>query len=105
MTYAIIECINGNFYVRAEGITSHEAAKTQYHGRCQALWNAADVQTAYCMMPRAWGISYKVRRETSDRHGEGVVQREGNNLMRKRQKGNVRATVELKCILMVVVVT
>ncbi len=50
MTYAIIECINGNFYVRAEGITSLEAAKTQYHGRCQALWNAADVQTAYCMI-------------------------------------------------------
>lgn len=50
MTYAIIECINGNFYVRAEGIASIEAAKTQYHGRCQALWNAADVQTAYCMI-------------------------------------------------------
>ena len=50
MTYAIIECINGNFFIRAEGITSLEAAKTQYHGRCQALWNAADVQTAYCMI-------------------------------------------------------
>ena len=55
------------------------------------------------MMPRAWGIGYKVRRETSDRHGEGAVQREGNDLMRKRQKGNVRVMAELKCILMVVV--
>ena len=45
--YAIIECINGNFYVRAEGITSMEAAKTQYHGRCQTLWNSADVKAAH----------------------------------------------------------
>ena len=45
--YAIIECINGNFYVRAEGIASIEAAKTQYHGRCQALWNATDVKAAH----------------------------------------------------------
>lgn len=50
MTYAIIECINGNFYVRAEGITSIEAAKTQYHGRCQTLWNATDVRSAYVMI-------------------------------------------------------
>ena len=50
MTYAIIECINGNFFIRAEGITSLEAAKTQYHGRCQMLWNATDVKTAYCMI-------------------------------------------------------
>ena len=50
MTYAIIECINGNFYVRAEGITAIEAAKTQYHGRCQTLWNASDVASAYVMI-------------------------------------------------------
>ena len=50
MTYAIIECINGSFFVRAEGIETIESAKTQYHGRCQALWNAADVETAYCMI-------------------------------------------------------
>lgn len=48
--YAIIECINGGFFVRAEGITSIEAAKVQYHGRCQALWNAPDVVTAYVMI-------------------------------------------------------
>lgn len=50
MTYAIIECINGNFYVRAEGIQTIESAKTQYHGRCQTLWNASDVLSAYVMI-------------------------------------------------------
>ena len=45
--YAIIENVNGNFFVRAEGITTVEAAKTQFHGRCQALWNAPDVLTAH----------------------------------------------------------
>jgi len=47
MTYAIIECVNGSFTVRAESISTIEAAKVQYHGRCQTLWNAPDVQTAY----------------------------------------------------------
>jgi len=47
MKYAIIECVNGNYFVRAEGITTVEAAKNQYHGRAQALWNASDVITAY----------------------------------------------------------
>lgn len=47
MIYAIIECVNDNYVVRAEGITSLANAKTQYHGRCQALWNATDVINAY----------------------------------------------------------
>ena len=47
MTYSIIECVNGSFVVRAEGIKSVEAAKTQYHGRAQVLWNASDVISAY----------------------------------------------------------
>lgn len=47
MKYAIIECVNGNYVVRAEAIATVEAAKTQYHGRAQALWNAPDVLTAY----------------------------------------------------------
>lgn len=47
MVYAIIEVVNGNYFVRAEGITSIENAKMQYHGRCQALWNAPDVIKAY----------------------------------------------------------
>ena len=47
MVYAIIECVNGSYVVRAEGITSLANAKTQYHGRCQTLWNAQDVINAY----------------------------------------------------------
>ena len=47
MKYAIIECVNGNYAVRAEGITALESAKTQYHARCQVLWNAQDVLKAY----------------------------------------------------------
>lgn len=50
MIYAIIEVINGSFFVRAEGIQTLEAAKTQYHGRCQTLWNAPDVLNAYVMI-------------------------------------------------------
>lgn len=50
MKYAIIECVNGNYFIRAEGITSLENAKTQYHARCQALWNAQDVITAHIMI-------------------------------------------------------
>ena len=50
MKYALIEVINGNYYIRAEGITSLESAKTQFHGRCQTLWNASDVISAYVMI-------------------------------------------------------
>ena len=50
MKYAIIECVNGNYFIRAEGITSLESAKSQYHARCQALWNAQDVLTAHIMI-------------------------------------------------------
>ncbi len=46
MKYAIIQVINGNYSVYAEGITEVNTAKTQFHGRCQALWNATDVLTA-----------------------------------------------------------
>ena len=47
MKYAIIKCINGNYYVHAEGITALESAKTNFHGLCQTLWNAPDVLTAH----------------------------------------------------------
>jgi hypothetical protein len=40
--YAVIECINGNFAVKAEHL-DEQAAKVFYFGRCQALWNAPDV--------------------------------------------------------------
>ena len=50
MKYAIIECINSNFFVRAEGITDLAAAKTQWHNRCQVLWNEPSVITAHVMI-------------------------------------------------------
>lgn len=49
MTYAIIKCINGSYSVHAEGMTL-EAAKVQFHGLCQTLWNAPDVITAHVMI-------------------------------------------------------
>lgn len=50
MKYAIIKVINGNYFVHAEGITNLANAKTQFHGLCQTLWNAADVIKAYVMI-------------------------------------------------------
>ncbi len=47
MKYAIIKCINGNYFIHAEGILELASAKTQFHGVCQALWNAPDVITAH----------------------------------------------------------
>ena len=47
MKYAIIKCINGNYFIHAEGITELANAKTTYHGLCQTLWNAPDVITAH----------------------------------------------------------
>lgn len=49
MKYAIIQAINGNYSIYAEGITDVASAKTQFHGLCQTLWNAPDVLTA-CVM-------------------------------------------------------
>lgn len=50
MKYAILKCINGNYFVHAEGITVLDNAKTTYHGLCQQLWNASDVITAMVMI-------------------------------------------------------
>ena len=46
MKYAIVKVINGNYFIHAEGITDVNAAKAQFHGLCQTLWNAPDVVTA-----------------------------------------------------------
>lgn len=46
MKYAIVKVINGNYFIHAEGITSLDSAKTQFHGLCETLWNAPDVITA-----------------------------------------------------------
>lgn len=50
MKYSIIKVINGNYFIHAEGITDLSAAKTQFHGLCQTLWNAPDVITAQVMI-------------------------------------------------------
>ena len=49
MKYAIIKVVNGNYAIAAEGITDVNNAKVNFHGLCQTLWNAEDVQTA-CVM-------------------------------------------------------
>lgn len=46
MKYAIIKVVNGSYSVHAEGITDINAAKVNFHGLCQSLWNAPDVLTA-----------------------------------------------------------
>ena len=46
MKYAVIKVINGNYSVHAEGFTDLDKAKVSYHGLCQSLWNAPDVETA-----------------------------------------------------------
>ena len=46
MIYAIVKCINGNYSIHAEGITTVSTAKTQFHQLCASLWNAPDVITA-----------------------------------------------------------
>ena len=46
MKYAIVKVVNGNYFIHAEGITDVNAAKVQFHGLCQTLWNAPDVITA-----------------------------------------------------------
>ena len=50
MKYAIIKVINGNYFIHSEGIQDLAAAKTQFHGLCQTLWNAKDVVSAYVMI-------------------------------------------------------
>lgn len=49
MKFAIVKVVNGNYSIHAEGITTIENAKTQFHGLCQTLWDAPDVISA-CVM-------------------------------------------------------
>ena len=50
MKYAIIKVVNGSYSIHAEGITDVASAKVVYHGLCQTLWNATDVNNAYVMI-------------------------------------------------------
>ena len=49
MKYAVVKVVNGNFSIHAEGYTDVNDAKVSYHGLCQTLWNAPDVNKA-CVM-------------------------------------------------------
>lgn len=46
MNYAIIQVSNGAYSIVSEH-GSLTAAKTNFHGLCQALWNEPDVLKAY----------------------------------------------------------
>ena len=50
MKYCVLKCINGNYFIHAEGITDLAQAKTGFHSLCQTLWNAPDVLSAYVMI-------------------------------------------------------
>ena len=50
MTYSIIKCVNGNYNIHAEGISTVESAKVQFHQLCAVLWNAPDVERATVMI-------------------------------------------------------
>lgn len=41
---SIIQCVNGNYSVVAEGLTEGQSAKVNFHQRCAVLWNASDVK-------------------------------------------------------------
>jgi hypothetical protein len=50
MKYAVVKVINGNYFVHAEGFTDITKAIINFHGLCQTLWNADDVETASVMI-------------------------------------------------------
>ena len=43
MKLALIQCVNGNYSVVAEGLQTEQAALVAFHDRCKILWNAPDV--------------------------------------------------------------
>ena len=49
MKYAIVECTNGNFNVKAE-YSDPEKAKVGFHDRCKGLWNDKPTLTAMVMI-------------------------------------------------------
>ena len=50
MKYAVIKCINGNFFIDSEGFTDKARAIVSYYRLCINLWNADDVITADAMI-------------------------------------------------------
>lgn len=50
MKYAVLKCINGNYFVHSEGHTELDKAKVSYHDVCKVLWSSPDVITAKVML-------------------------------------------------------
>ena len=50
MKFSVIKCVNGNFFIHAEGFTDLGKAKVSYFGLCQSLWNADDVISASALI-------------------------------------------------------
>lgn len=50
LNLAIIQCVNGTYTVAAEGIETEQQGIVNFHSKCAALWNAADVKTATVML-------------------------------------------------------
>lgn len=46
MKYAVIKVVNGNYSVHSESWDDIDKAIVNYHGLCQSLWNAQDVEKA-----------------------------------------------------------
>lgn len=46
MSYALIQCVNGNFSIVSEHGENLQAARVAFHDRCKILWSASDVITA-----------------------------------------------------------
>lgn len=46
-SYALIQCVNGNFSVISEHGDNLQAARVAFHDRCKILWNAPEVEEGY----------------------------------------------------------
>ena len=71
MKYAIVKVINGNYFIHSEGFTDVTKAKANFHGLCQALWNASDVVSA-CVMIVDENLDIVEGYKETIRHGEAV---------------------------------
>jgi len=46
-SYALIQCVNGNFSVISEHGDNLQAARVAFHDRCKILWNSPEVEEGY----------------------------------------------------------
>lgn len=50
MKYAVVKCVNGNYFIDSEGFTSLDKAIVRFHAVCETLWNETDVEKASVMI-------------------------------------------------------